>query len=179
MRASSESQMGNGMKKKAITGLTLLLVMVMILSGCKFFTTTTIRTVEEYRKDDFVLDKYVSNLNDIEKCEYLDVHGEKRFMGIKREYTGADVPRYMGLIYVSEAEGKRLMQSYDWTTDNGVLADLGKMNKKIKNVENWYTSEVFVNDVFRTKRPIYVVDVRFDGEGIIVFDISSYEEKTP
>ena len=71
------------------------------------------------------------------------------------------------------------MQSYDWTTDNGVLADLGKMNKKIKNVENWYTSEDFVNDVFRTKRPIYVVDVRFDGEGIIVFDISSYEEKTP
>ena len=63
------------------------------------------RTVEEYRKDDFVLDKYVSNLNDIEKCEYLDVHGEKRFMGIKREYTGTDVPRYMGLIYVSEAEG--------------------------------------------------------------------------
>ncbi|MBQ1487707.1 MAG: hypothetical protein IIZ41_02985 [Lachnospiraceae bacterium] len=152
--------------KKKIIWTTVVVVFLLLFSGC-IKTHTVMKT--EYFKNTAMTDKFFDNLN-ITTAEYEMIYPSEYWGKIEIGSPGPADPRYRGVIYIPESEGKRIMEDYQWKKNSYNLPDIGNTDSNIVWGGDWYVSEQFNNDVFKLGHD---EDIRFDGKDKIIFSFGT------
>ena len=113
--------------------------------------------------DSWVIDKYIDTIKDYDKVEYERVV----FTYGITDGLGPHESRYRGIVYLTEAEAKRLMDEYEWTETEAPEFEFDQVDDSVLGEGPWYESSGFKSDNFKTLNVFYAV---FDGEHL-VFDI--------
>lgn len=113
--------------------------------------------------DSWVMDKYIVTIKDYDKVEYESV---VLTYGIT-DGLGPHESRYRGIVYLTEAEAKRIMDEYEWTETDAPEFEFTEVDDSVLGEGPWYKSSGFNGDNFKTLNVYYAV---FDGEHL-VFDV--------
>ena len=113
--------------------------------------------------DSWVMEKYITTITDYDKVECEQVV----FTYGLTDGLGPHESRYRGIVYLTEAEAKRLMDEYEWTETEAPEFEFDQVDDSVLGEGPWYESSGFKSDNFKTLNVFYAV---FDGEHL-VFDI--------
>ena len=123
----------------------------------------------QYSADVNPMYKYFDKLN-ITSMEYEMVYPVEYMGKIEIGSMGPVDPRYQGVIFISEEEGKRLLEDYEWKKENTDLPDLGGVSGSVDWSSDWYGSPAFVKDVLKNSHD---GNVRFNGKDTIIFSFGT------
>ena len=153
------------MKKyaKVIITAVVVLIVLAVLAFCaipkypqEFIT---------YHKDKVYTNNYVSKLEGVVSCEYEKIDKAYVFLG-KKYSLGPTDPAYRGIITLSEEEGKKIFNDYDWHLDDEFVPEIGSLDTANLKDDEWYFNYDFDNDYFY----MGLGYVRFNGKDTIIFD---------
>ena len=151
--------------KKFIITVIVLLIVLPIFVFCAYPKTP--KEFITYQKDKVFTNKYVDKLEGVVSCEYEKIDRAYVFLG-KKYSMGPTDPEYRGIITLSEEEGKKIFNSYDWHLDNTFNPSgmVGSIDTSYLNGDEWYFNYDFDNEYFY----MGLGYVRFNGKDTIIFD---------
>ena len=129
-----------------------------------FKSAKPVRVTAAHLTDTAFTDKYIRDSGFIEHTDYEKWYMDLQVAGVSIFFGPHDMC-YSGIIYVSEEEGKKLLEKYDWEKNDSELPELSEVELGDLETDDWYQSGKFVNDTFS----IRVYDARFNGRNAIVF----------
>ncbi len=147
------------------------LILALTLAACSSRTETVM--VTDYCKDTYVTDHYTEGLDGIVSEEYERIYPEEHAGRINIGVPGPTEPKYRGVIRISEEEGKKLWERFDWKMFNENMPDIGKAYELIDESDDWYISDDFNKEIFRSEF-VGVNSARFNGKDTIIFDIQRF-----
>lgn len=107
------------------------------------------------------------NLNGVEGGEYETGYECWNIFGTTQVAPGAGSDKnFHGYIRISEKEAGKLNNDYNWVIDSRPLPDMGNINLKSYDPEDWYVCKDFNKDYFYGME---MRDIRYDKNGIIIF----------
>lgn len=157
------------MKKRL--SLVVPFVLALSLAACGSRTETVMAT--DYCKDTYVTDHYTEGLDGIVSEEYERIYPEEHVGRVDIGVPGPTEPKYRGVIRVSEEEGAKLWERFEWKQFNENMPDLGQANELLNESDDWYVSDDFNKEIFRSEF-VGVNNACFNGKDTIIFDIQRY-----
>ena len=117
------------------------------------------------------INNLTEDLDGITGCEYETVRLAYTMFG-KNFSMGPTDPSYRGIITLSEEEGEKIFNDYNWILDDTFTPDgMSEIDTSDLQGEDWYYCNNFDVHTFPT---VIVNCVRFNGKDTIVFDVSSF-----
>ena len=123
-----------------------------------------------YDTDTKLINNIARDLDGVTGCEYESVRVAMNMFG-KPFSMGPTDPTYRGIITLSEEEGQKLLEEYEWELDDTyVLQNIGDIDTSYLKCCEWYTCNDFDSDIFKT---VIVEYVYFNGKDTILFEVHS------
>ena len=139
--------------------------LIFFLTGCSFYC--------EYAPADFDMNYYL-NVNDVVTYE-CEKYSDELVLpgGFKQTSPGGSCDGYRGIIVVSDAEGQRIKDAYNWTQCTQDIP--------FKNIDTTKYSQTWYSDVnnmgyFENHDTAILDHLYFDGKNTIVFDLMDRED---